>query len=407
MKAIKTIFICLSIFVIGINITCNRNKLKVKNGEIICNDSLKFTHLRINPKEFKGNKILSRSKIPSHLKVSSFSKSIKYIPLETNDSVLIGRIDRVIKREDKIFILDRLTESIFCFNTNGEFLYKLSRRGQGPEEYYAAVEFKITEDENIIIYSSGQGLYYYNKNKFIKKINSSIIATDFYTNKDTTYFYIGRNQNSNFFKEFPKQFRLVNIVNNKVKERLLPYEYQELFSKISLAPSNFFMFQDTLNLVDYLNQETYSIINNEVIGKYKFEFTSNKRTLNYNNRESDNLLISKDIDDHDYTSLILFVESDNYIFINYGMDGYIIESYITKKNLEVNNVGLFYFDDFNGISLGGTLKCIEDNQLIAIAEPENLLDLIENTDNVSDDINNLKRRINISNNPILIIMDLK
>ncbi len=72
-------------------------------------------------------------------------------------------------------------------------------------------------------------------------------------------------------------------------------------------------------------------MNGEVTGKYKFKFTTNKETFNYNNSEAVNNAIYEKIKNGDYVKLGSCLESDHYIFFSYGMDDFVMESYITKK----------------------------------------------------------------------------
>jgi hypothetical protein len=388
-------------------LACGRNRNNFEREETTVG-SLHFTRLGINPKKFKSNnRIASLSQLPSHLKVSTFANSIDYIPLETNDTVLIGEIDKIIKRADKLFVMDKMTGTIFCFNSEGKFLYKLMEKGNGPGEYYSIGDFNVTENEEIVIYSSSQGLLFYNEDGFIRKINSSIIAENFYLDKDTVWFHVGRFPNEPIFKEFPKQYRLVKTVNNKIIGEYLPYKSKDYYLQIPVSRNSFFIFQDTLNLVDHLNQETYSIVNGEVTGKYKFEFTTNKETFNYNNSEAVNNSIFEKINKGDYTRLSSYLESDNYIFADYAIEGFIMHAYITKKDFEFNNVGLFYFDDFNDISFGGSMMSIEGNTLIATMEPANLLALTKKTDKIPKNMQAIRSKTDPSDNPIIIILDLK
>ena len=118
-----------------------------------------------------------------------------------------------------------------------------------------------------------------------------------------------------------------------------------------------------------MNQETYNVVNGNISGKYKFTFTTNKETFNYNNSKTLNNSIFEKIRKNNYTSLSSYLESDNYIFISYNIEKFVMYSYIEKKDLKVNNLGIFYFDDFNNIPLGGHLISINNNELIAFMEP--------------------------------------
>lgn len=73
-----------------------------------------------------------------------FSK-INIIPLETNDACLIGNINKLIKYDSTIFILDSKQNIVLAFNHKGKFKYKIQRIGRGPGEYLYAYDFIINK----------------------------------------------------------------------------------------------------------------------------------------------------------------------------------------------------------------------------------------------------------------------
>lgn len=69
---------------------------------------------------------------------TSLIKDCKIIPLETNDSVLVGKIDKVIIYHDRLYVGDfSKTNSVYIFDMQGNFHHKISRQGRGSEEYLA------------------------------------------------------------------------------------------------------------------------------------------------------------------------------------------------------------------------------------------------------------------------------
>lgn len=63
-------------------------------------------------------------------------KDCTIVPLETNDSVLIGEIDKVIFYETRLYVATFSPEqAVYIFNLQGKLLHKISRKGRGAEEY--------------------------------------------------------------------------------------------------------------------------------------------------------------------------------------------------------------------------------------------------------------------------------
>ncbi|MDR1339097.1 MAG: 6-bladed beta-propeller [Prevotellaceae bacterium] len=89
---------------------------------------------------------------------SGIFSDIEYIPLESVDKHLIGRVSQVIAYKDRFYILDRYkAQSVFCFQQDGKFLFELNRRGQGPGEYVELTNISIDYDkEHLLLYCSSR-----------------------------------------------------------------------------------------------------------------------------------------------------------------------------------------------------------------------------------------------------------
>ena len=70
----------------------------------------------------------------TELKVSHLGKNIRYVPLETNESSLIGQSWSIRLLEDKILVSSKDGNLLFDRQT-GKFLREVSSVGQGPQEY--------------------------------------------------------------------------------------------------------------------------------------------------------------------------------------------------------------------------------------------------------------------------------
>jgi hypothetical protein len=121
--------------------------------------------------------------------LSEIASDIQYIRLQTIDSSLISRIDKVVITGDKIYVNNRGAD-IICFDNIGTFLGRLSKAGRGPGEYTFIQDFDISSDcKKLILLSNGKILLYKingNEFKFSKSIDlyegvlriSFILGTD-------------------------------------------------------------------------------------------------------------------------------------------------------------------------------------------------------------------------------------
>ena len=118
------------------------------------------------------------------LNFSDYATDIKYIPLETNDSVLMGRILQ-ISYENGMFLIRSSSEGFssecYLFDNKGRFCCKIGNYGQGPDDYYGLVHAFIMENRIYLMDIYGNKLFIYDTNgvliennnlRRIKEINS-------------------------------------------------------------------------------------------------------------------------------------------------------------------------------------------------------------------------------------------
>lgn len=102
----------------------------------------------------------SRSSVPSvtfdlsaakPMKMSEFVDSITLIPLETNDSSLIKRIESLNITKGSLLVKDR--GCLLVFDRNGKFLYSTEKlKGPGPENYRSGYAFTLLPNGNLEVY---------------------------------------------------------------------------------------------------------------------------------------------------------------------------------------------------------------------------------------------------------------
>lgn len=82
---------------------------------------------------------------------SSLISSSRYVKLETKPECLISNIDKLLFVNKQYYILDTKANSIFVFDSNGKFLSKISKQGNGPDEYTYLMDFDIDDKGNVCI----------------------------------------------------------------------------------------------------------------------------------------------------------------------------------------------------------------------------------------------------------------
>ena len=74
---------------------------------------------------------------PTEIKLDEWAKDVRFIPLETSDSVLLtGYIPQIVYYQDKLLVFNN--NKIYLFNPEGKFIRTIGTKGEGPEEYISA-----------------------------------------------------------------------------------------------------------------------------------------------------------------------------------------------------------------------------------------------------------------------------
>lgn len=138
-------FIFLLLFLIG----CNQKRVTPANEDII--------PVADNIENFEV------------LHLSDYATSIEYIPLETNDSVLIGKVGQ-IAYENGSFVVLNDAYPCFVFNENGSFRCNLGSRGEGPDDYQLIHSFDINPiDQTILMNAYYRKFFIYDMDGRLKK----------------------------------------------------------------------------------------------------------------------------------------------------------------------------------------------------------------------------------------------
>ena len=80
---------------------------------------------------------------------------IKYIPLETSNECLIGYVNKIMIRNNLIYVADfNQAKALFIFDIDGKFIFKIDRKGRGPGEYISFHDFDVQSNGNIYMYDN-------------------------------------------------------------------------------------------------------------------------------------------------------------------------------------------------------------------------------------------------------------
>jgi len=84
--------------------------------------------------------------------IKELFNEVRFIKLETNKESIFSEVGKLIIHGDGIYVLDKKTmKNIYVFNMNGNFLYKVLAKGEGPGELMEPVDFNIKNDQIYVL----------------------------------------------------------------------------------------------------------------------------------------------------------------------------------------------------------------------------------------------------------------
>lgn len=140
----------------------------------------------------------------SSLSLSEAAAKIEFVQLEaTNDSYL-GEIQKIHVTEHDIWVEQESSFYIYRFSRSGNFLNRIGKIGQGPEEYATCSDFFIDEiQEEVYIVSGEKGILVYDFDGNFKRMATKLRQSDIFMSSDMQYLLFNKNffisQNMNFY----------------------------------------------------------------------------------------------------------------------------------------------------------------------------------------------------------------
>ena len=147
----------------------------------------------LDKKNTKASGLIDLNRI-DRVSVNDLFESIELVQLETTDECLIAHATKIIFYNDRYYVFDVRQQAIFCFNSAGKFVFKISNRGQGPEEYLNLEDFNIDSYNRhlLLLVPFGSLVTFDADGKFVSKIRlpEELVAYNevYPLNKDTLLF---------------------------------------------------------------------------------------------------------------------------------------------------------------------------------------------------------------------------
>lgn len=242
----------------------------------------------------------------------------------TEESVFGGNMTKVLKRNGKYYI--QANEKIFVFDSDGEFVGKLSALGNGPEEYPGIFDFDVVSEKDEIWISSDRGIYVYSTPEFQWK---RIIPLDFYASR---------------FK-YLNDSTVIAATNDSIEFKI--------FNTDGLVRSQFFEADQALSARKLVQ---FMAVGNKIVHQF----------------ENSNTAVVYDIPTETFTIGELFSSSDNL------SDAQICRDYLDEYGYF--NFTMKLMENYVSIS---TFRKLNDMALVTLITPQRKMQLVVNDGNKS------------------------
>lgn len=122
-KIVKRLIYC---FLVTLTISCQSNHRENKEVNLVDSQH------KVNIED-----------ITSDVKFSEIIDQMQLIKLETNSNCLLGEIEKVLVSNQRIYIL---SNNVYCFDIQGNYLFTFGSKGRGPNEYMNINDFCINNN---------------------------------------------------------------------------------------------------------------------------------------------------------------------------------------------------------------------------------------------------------------------
>jgi hypothetical protein len=350
------------------------------------------------------------------IKLSKISEEVSYVKLETNNNCLIGNIDKISFHDDKIFIVDKsVTNSIFKFKRNGDFIFKVSAEGKGKGEF-SDIQDVIFDYQNnkILIHDNKQKKIFcfdLKDGDFIEDYSFDRLLLSF-IKLDTNKYLLHTNKMNNFNKDNELIEYDILLCNKEgvVLNKYFDYNPELKTDNVSYDLTKVFStYRDQTFITKLLYDKIYKMEEDyKLTPRYKVVYPGHEIPDSYQELPSDKLinkLTTKS--DHAFAHTIRSI-TDKYLLFTFSYKNLRNEKWgLYNKEKKETKVYSNVINDIDGGVFPSPVSLTDSNKLISIIEPHKELKKIKNkkvnlSDNHPLNPNNTKK----ADNPIIMFAKL-
>jgi len=357
------------------------------------------------------------------LKLTDLVDSFRLVRLETSDKAIINATDYYVSEK---YIIAFSQDGIYKFSSNGKFLKKLIGWGRGPDEISGMFFSYFYDDTKELLYIDDLNLkqkllvYDINLEKFLSPIKKAIQGSwgSFAIYNDSLIIGKSPSYDAEPYAVFIQSFdgRFISGVLN-VKKRLLGQNPVETFQ-----PSYLSIGRNDYRISFELDDTLFTFKNNRLVPYITLDFNKPReippnakvqkgdRHITFPKTEAPGFLIIR----------MSVIEEINWVSATTGDSKTINKYFFFNKSTGKYSIIRTYVDDFSEVIQSpndGTIKLpgfLKNGKLVVIYQPDIIKKIAENglnnpifAPNVKEDLLNINRDLQETDNPILLIGKIK
>lgn len=327
---------------------------------------------------------------------SSILDSVRYIKLEATNESLISNVTKLAYRNNCFYILDKSTSSIYVYDNNGNYRYKIACQGAGPEEYVGIDDFVVNDNfssidildvmrQKIMRYDMHDGHF----------LNS--ISLSHYTR------YIQSVKNNYLSYDFEKGVVLLDSLGKKIKSLV---EFEKALPVLAANPGCVYCFDGNITIFSLYDNTIYT--GEDCRKKYSFTFKDYSTPadyLGYEIMDRPQEFLTKGLE------VFTHKEYDHWIYQQYGLaKDNIVRSFLFSKNSDsIYTVGPIknFYDIIYPVTIQHDIpNCIVNTGLLPLSQMKEMIKSNPNV-NFSDEFKHIILNSKDDDNPVLQLFYLK
>jgi hypothetical protein len=376
--------------------------------------------------------------------LSEIASDIKYILLETDSNSLVGSSPLVFFENERIYI--SFSKIIKVFDKTGKYLFTFDRHGRGPEEYPASSLVEVEPGSGNFTVRIPKGGYtivrtYNREGEFIKdftfpgitrilktiKISPNLYVSQFSQIAKEGQEYIGFFYDSLSTIEGYLPTPVVEKNYHTEGDRIIKIGNRRIYLSGITIRSYLHSFQNTPRIYTLLADTIYTYNReNGFVPVYAFDYGK------YMNEKVSLLDIGSVSGNFINISPWLYVETDNFLLLNFILREFAHEPFVGKTTLNIGKMrerrdayGLYNKKSGEFTLLNHPIKgtpgfkddilngppfipqyMSEDNYAVNLLYPNELIDYVAENQ-VSAGLNKIAATLKESDNPVVILVKLK